>query len=113
MVHFDLKGAPPRLSYYEELFPFLKTHGVNGILLEYEDMFPYTGPYFENVAAENAYNIPMILEISRLAKQNGIEVIPLIQTFGHLEFYLKLKQNLDMREVSSNIGVRKIPFFIS
>lgn len=104
IVHLDLKGAPPRVSYFEDLFPFLKVHGVNGILLEYEDMFPYSGPYFENVPAYNAYSVPDIKEILHLAKQSNIEVIPLIQTFGHLEFFLKLKQNIEMREVFSNIG---------
>lgn len=105
VVHLDLKGAPPRVSYFEDLFPFLKKHGANGILIEYEDMFPYTGPLFENVPAYNAYSVPDIKEILRLAEENKIEVIPLIQTFGHLEFFLKLKQNMEMREVFSNTGV--------
>ncbi|KAK3912819.1 Hexosaminidase D [Frankliniella fusca] len=104
VVHLDLKGAPPKVSYFEELFPFLKAHGANGILMEYEDMFPYSGPYFENVPAYNAYSASDIKEILRLAEVNKIEVIPLIQTFGHLEFFLKLKQNMDMREVFSNAG---------
>lgn len=104
VVHLDLKGAPPRISYFEDLFPFLKRHGANGILLEYEDMFPYTGPYFDSVPAYNAYSVSDIKKILRLAEQNKIEVIPLIQTFGHLEFFLKLKQNIEMREVFSNAG---------
>lgn len=104
VVHLDLKGAPPRVSYYEDLFPFLKLHGANGVLMEYEDMFPYSGPYFENVPAYNAYSVSDIKKILHLAKENQIEVIPLIQTFGHLEFFLKLKQNIDMREVFSNVG---------
>ncbi|CAH1958812.1 unnamed protein product [Acanthoscelides obtectus] len=42
LVHLDLKGAPPKVSYFEKLFPFIKDIGATGILLEWEDTFPYT-----------------------------------------------------------------------
>jgi hypothetical protein len=45
IVHLDLKGMPPRVSYLAKLFPLFKQMGVTGILLEYEDMFPTTDPY--------------------------------------------------------------------
>uniref|UniRef100_A0A8C2TGV3 Hexosaminidase D n=1 Tax=Coturnix japonica TaxID=93934 RepID=A0A8C2TGV3_COTJA len=43
LVHLDLKGAAPRVSYLEQLFPLLSRLGANGILIEYEDMFPFKG----------------------------------------------------------------------
>lgn len=33
IVHFDLKGAPPKISYFKRLFPLIKTMGATGILM--------------------------------------------------------------------------------
>lgn len=43
VVHLDFKGMPPKLKYLESLLYTLKSHGVNGLLMEYEDMFPFEG----------------------------------------------------------------------
>uniref|UniRef100_A0A8B9FT46 Hexosaminidase D n=1 Tax=Amazona collaria TaxID=241587 RepID=A0A8B9FT46_9PSIT len=43
LVHLDLKGAAPRVSYLEQVFPLLSLLGANGVLIEYEDMFPFKG----------------------------------------------------------------------
>lgn len=76
----------------------LKTLGATGILLEYEDMFPFEG-ILSSIAAKNAYNKKDILEILQAAKALELNVIPLVQTFGHLEFALKLKEFYHLREV--------------
>lgn len=98
IVHLDLKGAPPVSSFYKEFFRLLKSLGATGILLEYEDMFPFSGE-IEKIAATNSYTREEIKEIQRLAKENDLISIPLVQTFGHLEFVLKLDKFKDYREV--------------
>ncbi|CAH1230518.1 unnamed protein product [Diabrotica balteata] len=99
VVHLDLKGAPPKIDFYKDLFPLLARFGATGVLIEYEDMFPYKDNLI-NVSATNAYTLQNIREINRLAKEHNLTVIPLIQTFGHLEFILKLKDYEMLREVS-------------
>jgi hexosaminidase len=99
IVHLDLKGAPPRISYFEEFFPLIHNLGATGILMEYEDMFPFSGPQLQDLPAYNAYSKSDIRHILQLAADNELEVIPLIQTFGHLEFLLKLQKYTELREV--------------
>ncbi|XP_045840685.1 hexosaminidase D isoform X2 [Meles meles] len=99
LVHLDLKGAPPKVSYLSEVFPLFHALGANGLLLEYEDMFPYEGR-LRLLRAKHAYSPPEIREILHLATLNQLEVIPLVQTFGHMEFVLKHEALAHLREVA-------------
>jgi len=38
----------------EQLFPMLRKWGATGVLIEYEDMFPYSGE-LHDIAAPNSY----------------------------------------------------------
>lgn len=98
VVHLDFKGAPPKLSYLKTIFPLLKDAGATALLLEYEDMFPFWG-LLRNVSSKNAFTAHDVQTIQTLAAQNDLMVIPLIQTFGHLEFILKLDEFKHLREV--------------
>lgn len=109
IVHIDLKGAPLKVSYYKEFFPIIKSLGATGLLVEYEDMFPYSN---SEISARNAYTINEIKTILKAATKNKLEVIPLVQTFGHMEFVLKLKEFQHFREVPSYPQVSVETFFI-
>lgn len=99
LVHLDLKGAPPRVSYLAEVFPLFHALGANGLLIEYEDMFPYEG-HLRLLRAQHAYSPSEIKEILHLATLNELEVVPLVQTFGHMEFVLKHEALAHLREVA-------------
>ncbi|XP_031764118.2 hexosaminidase D-like [Galleria mellonella] len=101
VVHLDFKGSPLKLEYLESLFPLMKSHGVNGLLLEYEDMFPYEGN-LTNISAKNCYKKHEVKKFITNAYNFGFEIIPLIQTFGHLEYVLKLAQFKHLREVQTH-----------
>ncbi|KAK3785155.1 hypothetical protein RRG08_021955 [Elysia crispata] len=98
IVHLDLKGAPLKLSYLEKIFPVLKKWGCTGILIEYEDTFPYDED-ISILAAPHAYSKEEIRHIGQSLKTLEMSVIPLIQTFGHFEFVLKHKEFVSLREV--------------
>ena len=43
LVHLDFKGAPPRLPYLKGVLALAANLGATGVLLEWEDMFPWSG----------------------------------------------------------------------
>ncbi|KAK7790047.1 hypothetical protein R5R35_008251 [Gryllus longicercus] len=98
LLHLDLKGAPPKVSFLKRLFPLVRQLGATGILLEWEDMFPFTGS-LASISATNAYSKEDIQSILEAARGSELEVIPLVQTFGHMEFALKINEFASLREV--------------
>ncbi|KAM3826749.1 hexosaminidase D-like isoform 2-T3 [Vipera latastei] len=98
LVHLDLKGAAPKVSYLEQIFPLFSKMGANGVLIEYEDMFPFKGE-LEILRSPYAYSEEDIAKIQELAGLNKLEIIPLVQTFGHVEFILKHDKYRHLREV--------------
>lgn len=73
MVHFDLKGMPPTVDAFKTIFSFLKNIGVTGVLMEYEDMFPFHGK-LAGITNRAAYNVSDIQAILGLAKANNLQV---------------------------------------
>ncbi|PWA21362.1 hypothetical protein CCH79_00003479 [Gambusia affinis] len=105
LVHLDLKGAPPRVDYLHRLIELFSRLGVDGLLVEYEDMFPYEGELqLLQATAQPAYSREQVLSIQESAKARGMEVIPLVQTFGHMEFVLKHRSLWHLREVPHCVG---------
>ena len=97
VVHIDMKGAPPRLPYLISTLPLLVKAGATDLLLEYEDMFPFSG-HLRNVSSRLALSRAEISSLVQAAKDNGLKVIPLVQTFGHMEWLLKLERFKHLRE---------------
>ncbi|KAM9462486.1 hexosaminidase D [Clarias gariepinus] len=105
LVHLDLKGAPPRINYLYELIQLFADLGANGILIEYEDMFPYEGELqILQSKSHPPYSREEIGAIQDVACSRGLEIIPLVQTFGHLEFVLKHSTFSKFREVNHCLG---------
>lgn len=61
-------------------------------------MFPFDG-VLSTIKAKNAYTAEDVQTILQLADESKLEVIPLIQTFGHMELALKRPEWVKIREV--------------
>lgn len=105
LVHLDLKGAPPRVEYLHKLIELFARLGADGLLVEYEDMFPYEGELkLLQATTHPAYSPEELLSMQKFAKSKGMEVIPLVQTFGHMEFVLKHRRLWSLREAPYCVG---------
>lgn len=88
------------------MFPLIRSFGATGLLIEYEDMFPYHGK-LKHLQAQNAYTPDDIAKLHSMADVNNLIIIPLVQTFGHFEASLRILTNFCNilgNTVYSNLG---------
>jgi hypothetical protein len=87
-VHLDLKGVAFRPGYLPHLLADLAGQGINAVLVEYEDLFPFAGI---NVVEDRRtlWTEAGLRRFLLLARRHGIEVIPLQQCLGHLEYVFR------------------------
>ena len=88
--HWDLKGVMPKFSYLKERILELSKYKINTLLVEYEDKFKFdTHPL---LAAPIALSKKQVNELIKIADDNFIQIIPLVQSLGHAEYILKHKE---------------------
>jgi len=107
IVHLDMKGAPPTVKYLESVFPVFASLGATGILIEWDNMFPYEDTEkfpFSAVRANDAYTKEEVTKIIASAKSNGLKVYPLIQSFGQMNFLLKNEKFASYRALQNKYG---------
>ncbi len=86
--HLDLKWQHYRFERYVEMLDDLKAWGYNAVVVEYENMFPYRS--CRRAVHRDAWTAEQVRTFVEEAARRKIQVIPLIQCFGHLEFVLHL-----------------------
>ncbi|MGO4499205.1 glycoside hydrolase family 20 zincin-like fold domain-containing protein [Paenibacillus sp. 2RAB27] len=102
-MNFDLRqtfSKPEKLLAYIAEFAKFK---VNGLLIEYEDKLPYER--YQQVCHPNfAFSREQFEMLKETAKNNFIEIIPLQQSFGHLDYVLRYDAYKWLREIESSTG---------
>ncbi|MBN1808147.1 MAG: beta-N-acetylhexosaminidase [Planctomycetes bacterium] len=95
LVHLDLKGAPPTIDYLLSFMDTAASAGATGFLVEWEDSFPWSD---RDLRSPTAYTEDEVRSFLDKASRLGLEIVPLLQTFGHLEFVLKHPRFRRLRE---------------
>ena len=84
------RGKVMNVAAVKEYIDYIAALGMNMLMLYTEDMFEVEGyPKFGYLRGR--YTIAELQEIDSYGYEMGVELIPCIQTFGHLEQYLKMK----------------------
>ncbi|OQA80992.1 MAG: Glycosyl hydrolase family 20, catalytic domain [Lentisphaerae bacterium ADurb.Bin242] len=95
LIHADLKGVIPPLPGMLAYLRFWKECGFNGVVIEYDDRIPFrTWPG----TWRRGYTASEQRKIVEECRKLGLELIPLIQTIGHLEWLLKHEKYAFLRE---------------
>ena len=102
-VHLDLKGVPPTPARLLELPRIVAGLGFNALLVEWEDTFPWR--VNEDIRNETAYTLDEVAAFHAKAAEHNIQIIPLVQCLGHMEFALKLREYAHLRETPGDINV--------
>ena len=95
-IHIDLKGMPPRMERLLQLLELFADAGYNALLIEWEDMFPWREEIFRRA---EAYTVKEIQILAKRAADLDLEIIPLVQSFGHMENVLRHRKYASFREL--------------
>ena len=79
--------AAPTVATFKKIVDYLAVMGYGGMLIYIEDMLELEGyPYFGYMRGR--YTTAQLREIDDYAYEYGIEVIPCLECYGHMEKYL-------------------------
>ena len=94
-IHLDLKGMMPGRERMLRWIDWLADAGFDGIVMEYEDRLPWRtlpGLYREALSPDDWQ------AVWEQVKRCGLQLAPLMQTQGHLEWVLMHEEHAGLRE---------------
>lgn len=106
--HFETRYGMPDYGRILEIIDEIAHYKFNTLLMEYEDKLPFASA--PGIASENALSPAQVNRLQKYARDRFIEIIPLQQTLGHLEFVLKRDEYYHLREVREGYGPDDAPF---
>ena len=100
------RGGVMRVSSVKKYLRYIAAHGLNMLMLYTEDTYevkeyPYLG------YQRGRYTLEELREIDDYAANLGIEVIPCIQTLGHMEQFLRYSVNGEIKDTDRVLMVVK------
>ena len=94
--HLDLRVQVMKMPALKALALKLSKNGINTLVMEWEASYPYQK--HSVISSKYAFSREEIKSFVAYCKTLGIDVIPLQQSFGHVEYILKHYRYKDLRE---------------
>lgn len=95
-VHLDMKSMIPTADYALTLIDELAEQGINALLVEFEDKFPFE--VTQGIHHSSAWTKDEFKRFGARCKEKNVELIPLLQSVGHLDYILKYPKFRDLRD---------------
>ncbi|MFD2599430.1 family 20 glycosylhydrolase [Sphingobacterium corticis] len=94
--HLDLRIQVMKMPKLKAFVKDLSANGINTLIMEWEGTYPFEKhPVIQN---QYAYSRQEIVDFVSYCETLGVDVIPLQQSFGHVEYILKNYRYRDLRE---------------
>lgn len=94
--HVDLRIQVMTMPALKQLALKLHNQGINTLIMEWEGSYPYSGEAV--ISNKYAYSRAEVKEFIKYCSGLHIDVIPLQQTFGHVEYILRHYKYAALRE---------------
>ncbi|UOE46610.1 beta-N-acetylhexosaminidase [Mucilaginibacter sp. SMC90] len=94
--HVDLRIQVMTMPALKQLALKLHNQGINTLIMEWEGSFPYNGETV--ISNKYAYSRAEVKDFIKYCDGLHIDVIPLQQTFGHVEYILRHYKYAALRE---------------
>lgn len=104
-IHIDLSGVAPTVNALAASIERLTSWGINGFLVEFTDMFPHE--VVRQSIRRDCYTQDEWRKIFDACRKNKAKFVPLIQTAGHLEWFLWHKDFAHLKAGESEKGIFK------
>lgn len=101
VAHFALVGMTPKFARFKEILALTAQAGYNAVMLELENVFPWrTDALFRS---KYAFSEEQLTELVDNCTALNLEIIPLMQSFGHLENILRHSKYSHLRETPEGV----------
>jgi hexosaminidase len=100
--HIDLRIQVMTMPALKTFVERLQQGGINTVIMEYEGTYPYEKhPLISN---RYAYTKAEIVSFVAFCRRLGVDVIPLQQSFGHVEYILRHQRYKTLRESEKDLS---------
>lgn len=94
--HLDLRVQVMKMPALKQFAKQLKDGGLNTLIMEWEATYPFKNhPLIPN---QYAYSREEVIDFVQYCENLGLDVIPLQQSFGHVEYILRHYRYKELRE---------------